>query len=499
MNSIKPGPVAVIGAGVIGGGWTARFLLNGIDVKIHDPNPEAGRRLREMIANAERAWDRLTSAPLPKKGSLSFCGTIQEAVDGAVFIEECIPENLELKRKILNEIETGAATDVPIGSSTSGIRPSEMQSEMKHPERLLVTHPFNPVYLLPLVELCGGNLTDPEVIENTSHFLESLGMRPLKLKKEIDGFLSDRLLEAVWRESLWLVHDDVASVEDMDDAIRFGPGLRFALMGSFLIYRIAGGEEGMRHFMAQFGPALKWPWTKLMEVPELTDEFLDKLASQSDAQAGNHSIRELEQIRDDGLVSILQGLKGVDWGAGTVFRNQEEMLFERFHQKAAQTEEDPTQPLILHRGWIRPSWIDYNGHMTESRYLQVFGDATDALLGYLGLDQNYLDSGHSVFTVETHIRHLDEGKPGSNFFVKTRVLGSDEKRIHLWHELFDEESENLLATGEHMLLHVNTQMGKSCVMQAPLLENCRTLTSRQQTLPLPEASGRAIGLPSTQQ
>ena len=270
-------------------------------------------------------------------------------------------------------------------------------------------------------------------------------------------------------------------------------------MGSFLIYRIAGGEEGMRHFMAQFGPALKWPWTKLMEVPELTDQFLDKLASQSDAQAGNHSIRELEQIRDDGLVSILQGLKGVDWGAGTVFRNQEEMLFERFHQKAAQTEEDPTQPLILHRGWIRPSWIDYNGHMTESRYLQVFGDATDALLGYLGLDQNYLNSGHSIFTVETHIRHLDEGKPGSNFFVKTRVLGSDEKRIHLWHELFDEESENLLATGEHMLLHVNTQMGKSCVMQAPLLENCKTLTSRQQTLPLPEASGRAIGLPSTQQ
>ena len=356
-----------------------------------------------------------------------------------------------------------------------------------------------PVYLLPLVELCGGHLTDPEVIENTSHFLESLGMRPLKLKKEIDGFLSDRLLEAVWRESLWLVHDDVASVEDMDDAIRFGPGLRFALMGSFLIYRIAGGEEGMRHFMAQFGPALKWPWTKLMEVPELTDEFLDKLASQSDAQAGNHSIRELEQIRDDGLVSILQGLKGVDWGAGTVFRNQEEMLFERFHQKAAQTEEYPSQPLILHRGWIRPSWIDYNGHMTESRYLQVFGDATDALLGYLGLDQNYLNSGHSIFTVETHIRHLDEGKPGSNFFVKTRVLASDEKRIHLWHELFDEESENLLATGEHMLLHVNTQMGKSCVMQAPLLENCRTLTSRQQALPLPEASGRAIGLPSTQQ
>ena len=247
MNSIKPGPVAVIGAGVIGGGWTARFMLNGIDVKIHDPNPEAGRRLREMIANAERAWDRLTSAPLPKKRSLRFCGTIQEAVDGAVFIEECIPENLELKRKILNEIEIGSATDVPIGSSTSGIRPSEMQSEMKHPERLLVTHPFNPVYLLPLVELCVGHLTDPEVIDGLAisdsieanlkknsggekHCLASMGIYVFNRetmvealnssatdfgKEVIPGLLSSRKLGAYVFEGYW---EDIGTVKAFFEA-----------------------------------------------------------------------------------------------------------------------------------------------------------------------------------------------------------------------------------------------------------------------------------------
>ncbi|MDP6729476.1 MAG: thioesterase family protein, partial [SAR324 cluster bacterium] len=248
--------------------------------------------------------------------------------------------------------------------------------------------------------------------------------------------------------------------------------------------------------MAQFGPALKWPWSKLMDVPELTDTFLDKIASQSDEQAGNLSIRELEQIRDDGLVAILQGLKGVDWGAGSVFRKQEKQLFENFHQNAVHKDLDETQPLVLHRGWIRPSWIDYNGHMTESRYLQVFGDATDALLGYLGLDQEYLDSGFSVFTVESHIRHLDEGAPGSNFVVKTQLLGGDEKRLHIWHELLDQESGSLFATGEHMLLHVDTRAAKSCTMQSRLLSKSQQLRSLHQSLKRPEAAGRSIALPS---
>ena len=170
-----------------------------------------------------------------------------------------------------------------IASSTSGLLPSRLQSEMAHPERFTVGHPFNPVYLLPLVEICGGERTSRDQGARR-RILRRIGMQPLHLRKEIDGFIADRLMEALWREALHLVNDDVATAEEIDDAIRFGRGLRWSFMGTFLVYRIAGGEQGMRHFMAQFGPALKLPWTKL-EAPELTDALLDKIVAQSDAQA----------------------------------------------------------------------------------------------------------------------------------------------------------------------------------------------------------------------
>src|SRR5688500_9414385 len=198
---------------------------------------------------------------------------------------------------------------------------------MEGPERFTVGHPFNPVYLLPLVELCGGERTAPETLERAAERYRGLGMRPLVLRKEVDAFVADRLLEALWREALWLVADDVATVAEIDDAIRFGAGLRWAFMGTFLTYRIAGGEAGMRHFMAQFGPALQLPWTKLTDVPALTDELLDKLVAQSDLQAAGRSVRELERLRDDCLVSIIQGLRTHDFGAGSVLADFERALF----------------------------------------------------------------------------------------------------------------------------------------------------------------------------
>lgn len=490
MSEIKQ--VAIIGGGVIGGGWAARFALNGLEIKVYDPHPEAERRLNEMLANAERAWSKLTLAPLGQRGSITFTNSIAEAVTDAGFIQESTPEDEALKRRILKEIDEAAPADTPIGSSTSGLLPSKLQADMARPERFMAAHPFNPVYLLPLVELCGGDQTTREFIDQAATFYESLGMRPLKLRKEIDGFLADRLLEAVWRESLWLVHDDVATVEEMDDALRFGAGLRWALMGSFLTYRIAGGEEGMRHFMAQFGPALKWPWTKLMDVPDLTDAFLDKIAEQSDEQADGRSIRELERRRDDGLIAILQGLKTQDWGAGSVLKTHEGRLYSRFHGQAASTEPDLSQPLALHQGTVLPEWLDYNGHMNESRYLQVFGDTTDAVLGFIGLNADYLASGRSIFTVETHIRHLNESKVGTLFHVTTQVLGCDEKRIHLWHELFRSEDNALLATGEHMMLHVDTKAGRACPMSPALLAKAKAVTEGHRALPVPEAAGRAI-------
>ncbi|MDH4159600.1 MAG: 3-hydroxyacyl-CoA dehydrogenase NAD-binding domain-containing protein [Actinomycetota bacterium] len=327
--------VGLLGGGVIGGGWAARFALNGVDVQLFDPDPQAGRKVDEMLANARRAWRDLTPAPLPTEGSVAVVDTPEEAVAGAQFVQESAPENEQTKRSLLAAASTTAHPDVVFASSTSGILPTRLQADMAHPERLVVGHPFNPVYLLPLVEVCPGRATSEAAVERAAAVYRSLGMRPLVLQHEVDGFVADRLLEALWREALWLVADGTATVEQVDDAIRYGAGLRWASMGTMLTYRIAGGEGGMRHFMAQFGPALKWPWSKLTDVPELTDELLDRIEQQSDAQAAGASVRDLERLRDDCLVSVLQGLRSRDYGAGAVLAQYEEALRQRAGSESA--------------------------------------------------------------------------------------------------------------------------------------------------------------------
>ncbi len=270
MKSIKV--AGVIGAGVIGSGWIARLLLNGIDVFVYDPSKEAPKYVNKVIDNAERAYKKLLTSNLPKKGKLLFSASISEVAKSCELIIEAVPERLSIKQSAYEEIESSADKNLVIASSTSGILPSDLQAKMKHPERLLVAHPFNPVYLLPLVEIVGGSKTSKNVIEETSKNFTNIGMFPLHIKKEIPAFIADRLLESVWREALWLVNDDIATTEEIDDAIRYGFGLRWAQMGLFETYRLAGGEAGMRHFISQFGPCLEWPWTHLMDVPEFTDE-----------------------------------------------------------------------------------------------------------------------------------------------------------------------------------------------------------------------------------
>lgn len=316
----KPMKAALVGGGVIGGGWAARFLLSGHDVALFDPDPEAERKISEILTNARRALDRLFPEGRPEEGALTLTKSLGEAADGAGFVQESVPERLDIKQKVYAELEESLAADVPIASSTSGIKPSDLQAEMRTPERLLVGHPFNPVYLLPLVELVGGEKTAAAAIERAGALYASLGMKPLVVRKEIEAFIADRLMEALWREALWLVKDGVATTEEVDDAIRYGCGLRWAQMGTFQVFNIAGGEAGMRHFMAQFGPCLKWPWTKLMDVPEMTDELVETIATQSEAQAGGKSFRELEQIRDNNLVDIMKALEANDWGAGALLK-----------------------------------------------------------------------------------------------------------------------------------------------------------------------------------
>ncbi|MEM7285948.1 MAG: 3-hydroxyacyl-CoA dehydrogenase NAD-binding domain-containing protein [Actinomycetota bacterium] len=320
-----PAKVAAIGCGVIGSGWASRFVLHGVDVAIADPSPDAGRIASEVHANAVHAWEEL-GLPTDRQGSLTIATSIDEAVAEADFIQESVPERLPLKRTVLADIEAAAPAEALIASSTSGFKPTDLQADMASPERLVVGHPFNPVYLLPLVEVVGGERTSLGSIDRAMAVYAAAGMKPLHVRVEIDAFIADRFLEAVWREALWMINDGVATTEEIDDAIRYGFGLRWAQMGLFETYRVAGGEAGMRHFIAQFGEALSWPWTKLMDVPELTDELIDAVADQSDAQSGHHSIRELERIRDDNLAAILLALEGRRWGAGETLSTQREAL-----------------------------------------------------------------------------------------------------------------------------------------------------------------------------
>ena len=302
---------------MIGAGWIARLRLSGIHVCAYDPAATALDVITEVHDNALRAWRQLDLEPAAERiGSLTMCSSIEATVANADFIVESVPERLELKHSTLLAIDAASIPSAIIASSTSGFKPSVLAEPLTHPGRLLVGHPFNPVYLLPLVEVVGGADTREDVIERAIGLYRSLGMHPLRVRAEIDAHIADRLLEAVWREALWLVNDGIATTEEIDDAIRYGFGLRWAQMGLFETYRIAGGLGGMRHFIEQFGECLSWPWTKLMDVPELTDELIDTIAKQSDEQSGHLDVRELERIRDHNVAAMLLALERNDWGAG---------------------------------------------------------------------------------------------------------------------------------------------------------------------------------------
>ena len=319
----RPERVAVVGCGVIGAAWASRFVLSGVDVAISDPSPDASVIMQDVLANASAAWDEL-DLTAAQPGSWRIASSIADAVGDADFVQESVPERPELKRAVSAEIEASVGPNVVIASSTSGIKPTELQQGMANPQRLVVGHPYNPVYLLPVVEVVAGEQTPPETVERAKQVYASVGMHPVHVRVEIDAFIGDRLLEAVWREALWLVADGVATTEEIDDVITHGFGLRWAQMGLFETYRVAGGTGGFRHFLAQFGPTLEWPWTKLMDTPPFTDELVDRIVEQSDEQSGAHDVRELERIRDRNLVGFLRVLEGHRWGAGNVVADQRE-------------------------------------------------------------------------------------------------------------------------------------------------------------------------------
>ena len=483
MRAVKT--LGLLGTGVIGGGWAARALHYGIDVIAADVKPEMEAWIRGAVENAEPALARLTSAPLPPKGKLSFTTDIRVMAARSDFIQENIPEQLELKQRLLAEVSRHAAADVLIASSTSGLMPSDLQRDMVAPERLLVGHPFNPVYLLPLVELVGGNKTSAATIEAARQFYTYIGMHALHVRREVPGHLTDRLQEALWREILHMVNDGVATTGELDESIIYGPGLRWAAMGTNMIYHLAGGEPGMRHMLAQFGPCLKWPWTKL-EAPELTEQLIDRMVEGTQEQAAGRSIRELERLRDDYLVAIQQVLRQYNIGAGATLRAIEERLY-----KAAGSQPGAATELKM---TVRPEWVDYNGHMSDFRYVQVFGDAMDALYRRVGVDEAYRAAGKMFYTVESHIVHQAEVRANEAIHVTTQLLAVDDKRLQVFHQLFRSRDQVLIASGEQLHLHVNTQAAKASVMDVGVRAQLEAIRVQHATLPRPPAIGRHIGL-----
>jgi carnitine 3-dehydrogenase len=317
---------AVLGAGVIGQGWIARFLLHGWDVVVFDQAPEVSVRVRAPLAQARGSLQSLYDADLPPEGQLSFAVSAEAAVAGADWVQESVPEDIEIKRALYKTISKTLPKSVPLASSTSGFKPSNLAQGLTCADQFMVCHPFNPVYLLPVVEVVPAPTCAPDLVQTAMQRLGEVGMHPIKVRREIDAHIADRLLEALWREALWLVKDDVATTAEIDDVMRYGFGLRWAQMGLFETYRIAGGEAGMSHFLAQFGPALAWPWSKLTDVPELDSELIEKIAQQSERQSGHLSISQLVERRDNNLVAILRALKSTDSGAGQLVNAMDKTL-----------------------------------------------------------------------------------------------------------------------------------------------------------------------------
>ncbi|MDB0054318.1 3-hydroxyacyl-CoA dehydrogenase NAD-binding domain-containing protein [Candidatus Pelagibacter sp.] len=301
MSSIKK--VAVIGTGVIGVGWIIRCLAHNKIVYAFDRNIKLKKNI---ISEIKRTWPHVKKLFNKKTLNLTnfkYYTSIEQTLKDADFIQECASENYALKNKLMTIISKYAKANVIISSSSSGLLPTKIYSKCKNPERALIGHPFNPVYLLPAVEIVPGKKTTNKYLNIANKFYKSISMNPIMVKHELPGYLSDRLQEALWREGLHIINEGHATTEDLDRAIEDGPGLRWSLMGTFLTFHLAGGKAGMRHMLEQFGPALKLPWTKL-KAPNLSNRLINKLVEGTKKQSKGKSVTKISNIRDEYLVEL---------------------------------------------------------------------------------------------------------------------------------------------------------------------------------------------------
>ncbi|MFI9779229.1 3-hydroxyacyl-CoA dehydrogenase NAD-binding domain-containing protein [Streptomyces sp. NPDC051956] len=305
MNAHKPvHRVAIVGTGTIGASWATHYLARGFDVTATDPAPAAEEALRSYV---DAAWDAaatLGAEPGASPDRLRFTADMRQAVADADFVQENAPERPELKVKLFTDIDDATPPDSIIASSSSGITMSVIQAECRHPERTLIGHPFNPPHIMPLVEVVGGTKTSPETIREAMSFYAAIGKKPIHLKKELPGHVANRIQAALYREVVHLIEQGVLDVADSDDAVSWGPGLRWGVMGPNLLWHLGGGEGGIRHFMDTLMPRMTGMWQEL-GTPELTPELKEKIVNGVLEEADGHSVDELATQRDAMLLSLL--------------------------------------------------------------------------------------------------------------------------------------------------------------------------------------------------
>ena len=302
MSKIKT--VGIVGTGVIGTGWIIRNLAHNKIVHAYDQNKNLKNHVLKEIKRTSKSIKKLFGKKILIK-NLKFFNSLEKALSNVDFVQESVLENCKVKTDLIQKISKHVKSNVIISSSSSGLLPSKIFSKSKNPQRGIIGHPFNPAYLLPAVEIVPGKKTTRKFLSDANKYYKSISMRPIMLKKELPGYLSDRLQEALWREGLHIINENYATTQELDRAIEDGPGLRYSIMGTFLTFHLAGGNAGMKHMLKQFGPALKLPWTKL-KAPKLTNKLSDKLISGTKKQAKGKSINMLSNIRDQYLVDVLK-------------------------------------------------------------------------------------------------------------------------------------------------------------------------------------------------
>jgi 3-hydroxyacyl-CoA dehydrogenase len=313
--------IAIVGTGVIGASWAAEYLARGFDVVATDPAPNAEANLRKYI---DEAWKDLTNIGLSKGASrdrLTFTPTMTDALSKADFVQENGPERPDFKMKLFADLDDAAPIDTIIASSSSGITPSVMQSKCKHPERILVGHPFNPPHIIPLVEVVGGTKTSPEAIQQALAFYASIGKKPIHLKKELPGHVGNRLQAALYKEIMYLIQHDVLSVEDADVAVSYGPGPRWGVMGPSLQWHLGGGAGGIKHFMDHLMDPLV-AMIATLGTPDVTPELKQTIVEGVLREAGKRSVNELAQGENEMLIGLLRlrGQAGDGASAGKAAR-----------------------------------------------------------------------------------------------------------------------------------------------------------------------------------